>query len=218
MTTPATRPGRTPARGRPAAWRAVDVITLAVLGVAFGVAFWGFDTALYHPLKAALAGFPPAQELLLGVWLLPCVAGMLLVRRPGAALLTEMVAANVEMLLGNQWGAGVLISGVLQALGVEAVAALWRWRRFDTPTAVLAGAASAVPAIVLYEWWLYVPEFGLEWKLAYLLCGIVSGVAIAGFGGVALVKALAVAGAAGPFPAGEEHASQELVDAFPDAR
>ncbi|GAB48928.1 ECF transporter S component [Mobilicoccus pelagius] len=200
-----TRPGRRQARGGPSAWRAVDIVTLAVLGVALGVAFWGFDMLLYEPLKAALSVFPPAQELLLGVWILPAVAGALLVRRPGAALLCEMVAATVEMLLGNQWAAMVLVSGLLQAGGVEIVAALWRWRRFDLSTAVFGGMLGAVLEIVLYEWWSYVPEYSWTWKLVYLVAGVVSGFVIAGLGGHALVRALAATGAVNAFPPGEEH-------------
>ncbi|WP_040156244.1 ECF transporter S component [Mobilicoccus massiliensis] len=200
-----TRPGRRQAKGGPFAWRAVDLVTLAVLGVALGVVFWGFDVFLYEPLKIALAGFPPAQELMLGVWLLPAVVGALLVRRPGAALLCEMVAANVEMLLGNQWGAMVLLSGLLQALGVEVAAALWRWRRHGAMTAVLGGALAAVFEIVIYEWWAYVPEYSWAWKLVYLGAGVLSGIVVAGLGGLALVKALAASGAISHFPPGEEY-------------
>ena len=200
-----TRPGRRQARGGPSAWRAVDIVTLAVLGVALGVAFWGFDTFLYEPLKVALSVFPPLHELLLGVWILPAVAGALLVRRPGAALLCEMVAASVEALLGNYWGAMVLWSGFLQAAGVEIVAALWRWRRFDLRVAVLGGALGGVLEIVVYEWWSYVPEYSWTWKLVYLAAGVLSGAVIAGFGGLGLIRALAGAGAVNAFPPGEEH-------------
>lgn len=200
-----TKPGRRLARGGPFAWRAVDLVTLAVLGVALGVVFWGFDTVVYPLLKAGLAFFPPAQQLMLGVWLLPAVAGALLVRRPGAALLCEMVAANVEMLLGNQWGAMVLLSGLLQALGVEIAAALFRWRRHDLAVAALGGALAALLEIVLYEWWTYVAAYSWEWKLVYLAAGVISGVVIAGIGGQALVRALAATGAVSHFPPGEEH-------------
>lgn len=208
------------ARGGRWSWRAVDIVTLAVLGCAFGVAFWGFDTLLYNPLKALLAGFPPAAELLLGVWLLPCVVGMLLVRRPGAALLVELVAANLEMLLGNQWGSLVLISAVLQALGVEVVAALLRWRSFSLKMAMAGGALAAVFEIVVFEWWAYVPEYAVDWKLAYLAGGVISGALIAGIGGFALVKALAATGSVNAFPPGEEHlvAADPVHGAFPAAR
>lgn len=200
------RPGgrHVTASGRVTAWRGIEFVTLAVLGVAFGVAFWGWDTFLY-PLALAGLAFPPAQSLTLGVWLLPAVAGALVVRRPGAALYTELIAANVELLLGNQWAAGVLISGSLQGLGVELALALFAWKRFGVVVAMLGGAFAAVLELTLYEWWVYMPEYTFDWRLLALGFAIVSGVLIGGLGGWAITRALAAAGALDSFPPGREH-------------
>ena len=202
----ATAPSADPslARGGPTAWRAVDLVTLCIIGVAMGVAFWGWDNSLYQVLNVASKVFPPSGQLMLGVWLIPAVVGALIVRRPGAALLTEMVAAAVENLLGNQWGTGVLISGLLQGLGVELAVALFGWRRWKPSVAMLAGALTAVVAVVAYEWWTYVASYGWDWKLIYLAFGVVSGVVVAGLGGWALVRALARTGALSAFPPGHE--------------
>ncbi|HAM27657.1 MAG TPA: ABC transporter permease [Microbacteriaceae bacterium] len=192
------------ASGRLMAWRGVDLITAAMLAVAFGVAFWGFDTFVYPGVAALAIGFPPAGELSLGVWLVPAVVGGLVVRRPGAALFTELIAANIELILGNGWGVAVLLSGLLQGLGVELVLALFRWRRFGLATAVLGGVFSAVLEIVCYEWWAYAPGYSLTWRLVYLACGVASGALVAGVGGWALVRALARTGALNAFPPGQE--------------
>ena len=185
-------------------WRGVDLITAAMLAVAFGVMFWGFDTFIYPILATATAGFPPVGELMLGVWLIPAVVGALVVRRPGAALFTELVAANVELFLGNKWGAAVLLSGLLQGLGVELALALFRHRRFGVVVAVLGGILAAVFEIVFYEWHSYVAEYSTAWKAIYLGCGMVSGAVIAGVGGWALVRGLAGTGALSAFPPGQE--------------
>jgi energy-coupling factor transport system permease protein len=185
-------------------WRGVDLITAAMLAVAFGVVFWGFDTFIYPILSTATAGFPPLGELMLGVWLLPAVVGGLVIRRPGAALFTELVAANVELFLGNKWGAAVLLSAVLQGLGVELALALFRHRRFGVLVAGFGGVLSAVFEIVLYEWHSYVAEYSAAWKVVYLGCGMVSGALIAGVGGWFLVRALARTGALNAFPPGQE--------------
>ncbi len=185
-------------------WRGVDLITAAMLAVAFGVIFWGFDTFIYPILSTAATGFPPAGELMLGVWLVPAVVGALVIRRPGAALFTELVAANVELFLGNKWGAAVLLSGVLQGLGVELALALFRHRRFGVVVAVIGGVLSAVFEIVFYEWQSYVAEYSTAWKVIYLGAGMVSGAIIAGVGGWALVRGLARTGALNAFPPGQE--------------
>ena len=136
-TTTKTAPRRSAAR-----WRTVDIVTAAVLGVSFGVVFWGWHFA-YSALSPLFNLFPPAAGLVAGVWLLPAVVGALVVRRPGAALLTEVVAASVEALLGTQWSAGVLVSGAVQGLGVEIAVALFLWRRWSLGVAVLGGVLAA---------------------------------------------------------------------------
>jgi len=185
-------------------WRGVDLITAAMLAVAFGVMFWGFDTFVYPLLSLVTAGFPPAGELMLGVWLIAAVVGALVIRRPGAALFTELVAANVELFLGNKWGAAVLLSGVLQGLGVELAVALFRHRRYGVVVAVLGGVISAVFEIVFFEWESYVADFSGAWKAIYLGCGMISGAVVAGVGGWLLVRALARTGALNAFPPGQE--------------
>lgn len=197
-----------PAKGRPAQWRGIDFVTLAVLGIAFGVAFWGWDVALY-PLVSAAIVFPPLGSLTLGVWLIPAVAGALLVRRPGAALYTELIAATVEMFLGSQWGAGVLVSAVLQGLGVELAFAVFAWRRFGVWVAMLAGMLSAVVEITVYEWWAYMPEYDWTWRFVALGAAVLSGVVVAGLGGDAIVRALAATGAVDAFPPGIERLTRE---------
>lgn len=221
MTTATSTHEQGSARGGPFAWRAVDLITAAFLGVAFGVAFIGWDYLFNAPWTTLTAGFPPAASLALGVWLLPAGAGALVIRRPGAALFVEMVATLLEYLLGNPWGPGVLISGLLQGLGVEVAFALFRWRGWRLPHAVGAAVLAAVFEIVLYEWWSYAGAYAWGWKLAMLAFAVTSGAVIAGIGAHYLVRALARAGALGAFPAGAEAVAgppDPSCDAFPAAR
>ena len=192
--------------GGPVAWRSVDLVTTAILGVALGVAFWGWDLLLYPTVSALLnTAFPPLASLTLGVWVLPAVVGGFVVRRPGAALLCEIVAATVEALLGNQWGLNVMISGALQALGVEIILAIFLWRGFRLGVAMLAGVLSAILELCCWEWWVYQGEYTVSMKLVALGCAVVSCIAISGFGGWGLVRAMAATGALNAFPAGREH-------------
>lgn len=192
------------ATGSPWSWRSIDIVTLAILGVALGVAFWGWDSLLYLPIEAALSAYPPAVSLTLGVWLLPAIIGGLVVRRPGAALFCELVAAIVEALLGNKWGLNVLVSGFLQGLGVEIAMAILLWRNWRLVMAVLGGLLAAVLELALWEWWVYQKEFSWSQRFVALGCALISGAVVAGIGGWALVKALARTGALDAFPPGRE--------------
>ena len=98
-------------------WRTIDLVSAALIGVTFGVAYWGWSTA-YDSLLTPFANFTgSAVGLLGGPWLMAGVVSGLVVRRPGAALYAEQLAAAVEALIGNHWGWTTLISGGLQGLG-----------------------------------------------------------------------------------------------------
>ena len=60
------------------------------------------------------------------MWLVPAVLAPLIIRKPGAALFAEMVAAGVSALLGSQWGPDTLLSGFVQGAAAELVFALDR--------------------------------------------------------------------------------------------
>ena len=185
-----------------AAWRSIDIITAAMLGVAFGVGYWGWDQA-YSVLSPVFNGFPPSSGLVGGVWLLAGVVTGLVVRRPGAAVLGELVAASVELTLGNSWGATTFVSGLIEGLGVELVFAVFLYRRFGPAVAALVGAVAGV-AEAVFEWSVYYSDYSMGWKLAYAAIFAVSGAVIAGLGGWLLTRALARTGALDAFPPGQE--------------
>lgn len=201
----AVRRGRTILATRPLTrWRTIDLITAAVLGVAFGVAYWGWALAYQAPAGGLAAIFPPLQGITGAPWLMAGVVGGLVIRRPGAAFFVELVAAIVEALVGNQWGgAATLLSGSLQGLGAEIAFAILGYAAFGLGAAVLAGALSA-PLEVVYEWFAYWTDWDWAYKIAYLFILTASGAVIAGGLGWLLTRGLARSGALTPFPPGQE--------------
>ena len=99
---PRSRTGRSLTATRPLmGWRTVDILTIAFLGAALGVAFWGWGVFYNGPITALKIGYAPLMGLFSGPWFLAGVVGGLVVRRPGAALFCEVVAALVAMLPGT---------------------------------------------------------------------------------------------------------------------
>jgi energy-coupling factor transport system substrate-specific component len=190
-------------------WRTIDLVTTAMLGVAFGVAYWGWSFA-YEGLITAFNAYQPASGVLGGPWLIAGVVAGLIVRKPGAALLAELIAANVEYLIGNEWGASTMVSGLLQGLGVEVVLAVFLYRRFGVVIAAL-GAIVAAVAESVYEWSAYFDYWDRAEQLAYMACFAASGAVVAGVGGWLLVRALAETGALDAFAAGREHREERAV-------
>lgn len=181
-------------------WRTVDIVVCAAIAVAFGVVFWAWNL-VWAAASPAFLAFPPSQYLLYGIWLLPGVLGGLVVRRPGAALFTELVAASVSALIGSQWGLDTVISGALQGGAAELVFALGRYRSWGLVTAALAGAAAGVAAW-LHDMPLYYPELPLAGQLAFLPFMLVSAAAVAGVGAWLLWRSLVATGALSAFPSG----------------
>jgi energy-coupling factor transport system substrate-specific component len=209
-TSPTRDRGSLRAAGRLRQWRTVDLLTIAFLGAAFGIAYWAWGLAYAAPARGLEAIFPPLQGITGAPWLMAGVVGGLVVRRPGAALGCEVVAALVSMLPGTQWGSATLVSGILQGLGAEIGFLLLGYAAFGLGAALLAGALSA-PLEAVYEWGTYWTDWDMAYKLAYGGILTVAGAVIAGGVGWLLTRGLAQAGALNAFPPGQEARERHAV-------
>lgn len=184
-------------------WRVVDIVVAAVVGVAAGVVFFGWNYAYAIPGAALEALLPGLQALAYGVWLFAGVLGGLIIRKPGAALFTELVAASVSALIGNQWGPLTLVSGLVQGLGAELVLLAFLYANHRVYVAILAGAAAGVAGGVndLILWY---PGSDAAFAVIYTTSFALSGAVVAGLGSWLLMRALAATGALNRFAAGRE--------------
>ena len=135
-------------------WRTRDIVVAAVIGVAFGVVFWVWGIVWEGPFAVLNALAPPLRDLLYAVWLIPAVLAPLIIRKPGAALFAEMVAAGVSALLGSLWGVDTLLSGFVQGAAAELVFAFTLYRIWTFPVLAVAAVASALAAWV-HDWVVY---------------------------------------------------------------
>ena len=125
----------------------------------------------------------------------------MIIRKPGAAIYTELIAATVSALLGSQWGFGTLISGLVQGLGAEIVFALFLYANWSVFTAVLAGAGAGV-AMSINDLVVWYPGVDFGFQVTYVICGVISGAVIGGLMSWFIVRGLARAGALSRFAAG----------------
>lgn len=181
-------------------WRVVDIVVASVLAVAVGVVFFAWSAG-YSGISVITAGFPPLSGLYSGGWLIAGVLGGLIIRKPGAAIYCEVLAAAVSALIGTQWGMGVLLSGAIQGLGAELVFLLFLYRKWNLPVALLAGLGAGL-ALGISENILYNALWTFEFKLLYVLFTAVSGIVIAGLLSWLAMRGLARTGALSSFAAG----------------
>ena len=195
---------------RSLSWRVIDIVTAAVLGVACGLIFAVWNQVGSAALEGLKAITPGLDGLATGIWLLGGTLGGYVIRKPGAALFVELVAATVSMGLGSQWAVETLYSGLAQGIGAEIVFALLAYRRFNVWVVAAAGALSFACEWAL-ELFLYGHlDKGVLYNAIYLVCGALSGIVLAGVLAWALTNALAKTGALDRFASGR--GARELVD------
>jgi energy-coupling factor transport system permease protein len=183
-------------------WRTVDIVVASSIAAAFGVIFWAWGQ-LWNTAQPAFTGFPPAQGFMYGVWLLPGVLGALIIRKPGAAIYTELVASIISAFLGTAWGLQVVLYGLVEGAAPELVFAFLLYRSWKLPAALAAGAAAGVAAALL-DLAFYYTDWSGGWQLSYTLLLVASSLFVAGAGSWLLVRTLAKTGVLAPFASGRD--------------
>jgi len=180
-------------------WRTRDILVAAVIGVVFGVVFWAWNN-LWLVLAPISGPVPIYAFFIYGVWLMPAVLAPLIVRRPGAAVFAEMVAAAVSAFLpGNVWGPDVLLSGLVQGAAAEIVFAFTLYRVWSLPVLSAAAIASGLAAWI-HDWAIYYPDVALDVQVLRGLAMAASAVVIVALGSLALARSLRRSGALEGFP------------------
>ena len=188
MTSPSPAPTSTAALDH--RWRTLDIVVVAVIAAAFGVFMAGFNVV--YQAAGGAAGSP--LNVLYGIWLLPAVVAPVIVRKPGAALFAELVAASLSVLLVSQWGPDAILSGFLQGLGAELAFALFRYRRYDALAIALASVASAALAFV-HDWLIWYQGVAADVLAITAIAMLVSAAVLMPVVTAVVVRALRRAGA-----------------------
>jgi energy-coupling factor transport system substrate-specific component len=173
-------------------WTQREIVVVAALGAVFGVVYLAWVQVWL--MAQAFIG-PLSLDLFFGLWCVVSVIAAYVVRKPGAAFFSEVVAAIAEIATGNPAGLILLVTGVVQGAGAELPFALTRWKRYDLPVLLAAGASAAVFSFV-YTWIRF--KYGaLDPTLlaAMFAIRVVSGMVLAGLLGRWIARALHRTGA-----------------------
>ncbi len=133
-------------------WELKDVIMMAILGVVFSAVYMAvFQGGLALSTALTPAGLAPfGFEIIYGVWFMAATLAAYIIRKPGVALVTEVLASAIELLMGNSGGLTVVLTGVIQGLGAEIIFAAFRYKKWNLGVMCLAGILSAT-LIFCYE-------------------------------------------------------------------
>lgn len=183
-------------------WRFKEIVVMSALSVVFGVVY-----LVFLPVGKLLVGFfgPIGYDFIFGIWFIVSIVAAYIIRKPGAAFLSETIAAFVEVLIGNATGPILILTGMIQGVGAEAAFAATRWKRYSTWVLMLAGVGSAITSFIygyfksgyaVLDTWYVVSMFGVR---------IVSGAVLAGLLGKAIGDGLAKTGVLSSFALGKEY-------------
>lgn len=175
-------------------YNTMDVVMVAVVGVVFAILFWAYNQ-LFAFLFPFISASPITIQLFVGFWFVAGTVSGCIIQKPGAAFLGEFIAAVISMLLGSIWGVWVVVSGLMQGLGTEAVFAAFRYKKFNYLVVSLAGIFTAIVSF-------FFPEAVTEGFLAYrlpiiigmLVVRMASGAVLGGVLGKAITDGVAKTG------------------------
>jgi len=130
------------------AWTLREILIVAVLGAVFGVLYLGWVQVWL--IAQAIFG-SVTMDVVMGFWFIVSIIAAAIIRKPGAALLSEVLAALIQVLLGSPAGLMLLVSGLVQGAGAEAVFAATRWKNYRLPVLMAAGVGAAIFSFI-YTW------------------------------------------------------------------
>ncbi|WP_404451155.1 ECF transporter S component [Virgibacillus necropolis] len=182
-------------------WRFKEIVVLSALSVVFAVVYLAF-----LPVGKILVGFfgPIGYDLIFGIWFIVSIIAAYIIRKPGAAFISETIAAMVEVLLGSAVGPLLIVSGMIQGLGAEAAFTATRWKNYSTWVLMAAGVGAAVFSFAYGYFMSGYAALSTSYVLGMLITRIVSGALIAGLLGKALSDGLAQTGVLSSFALGKE--------------
>lgn len=133
-------------------WELKDVIMMAILGVVFSAVYLAvFQGGLALSTALTPAGLAPfGFEIIYGVWFMAATLAAYIIRKPGVALVTEVLASFIELLMGNSGGLTVVLTGLIQGVGAELAFAIFRYKKWNLGVMCLGGILSSI-FIFCYE-------------------------------------------------------------------
>jgi energy-coupling factor transport system substrate-specific component len=120
-----------------------DIVTIVVISVVFGIvgAGWGYIWNLAFAVPTIGGIFSAALTF---VWFIAPLVSFYLIRKPGVALVTQLLTGVIAILAGHP--SGVVVYGwyILEGIGAELGFAIFRYKRVDMPAMMLAGFLQAI--------------------------------------------------------------------------
>ena len=189
-----------------------DILMIAITSVLFGVVYLGAVylgaalTSVLTPMGLGIFGYEPFY----GIWFMAAVFTTYIIQKPGVGVIAEMLAALLEVLMGNMFGPIIFISGFIQGIGSEIGFAAFRYKEYSLKTTLLASAGATVLSFIWTgirsQYWTLNPMI----VLGILVVRFASTLIICGIGSKLLADGLAKAGVLKGYALGQKNLDLDL--------
>jgi len=182
-------------------WNLREIVIMSALSVVFAIVY-----LLFFQVGNVFVGLmgPIGYEPIFGIWFIVSIITAYIIRKPGAAFLSETIAAFVEVLVGNVTGPRLILTGMIQGLGAEVVFAATGWKKYSLWVLMAAGMGSSVFS---FAWAYFTSGFAaLSPQYVLLMFGIrlLSGAILAGWLGKVISDSLGKTGVLNGMALGKE--------------
>lgn len=177
-------------------WKLKDILMVAITAMLFGVVYLGtvyigqYLTVLLTPAGYGILG----NEPVFGVWFMAAVFTSYVIQKPGVGVVAEMLAALLEVMMGNFYGPIIFVSGFIQGIGAEIGFGIFRYKKFNYATTMLSAVLCTVLSFLWtglrYAYWTLDPKL----VLSIFVIRLISSVIFCGIGCKLLGDALSKAG------------------------
>jgi energy-coupling factor transport system permease protein len=182
-------------------WSTREVVVAAVVAAILGLLFMAYSV-LWMALSPLLGTVP--VMILYGFYFSAGILVPYIIRKPGAAIAGETIAAIVEVLAGSPFGVAAILAGFVQGLGAEIGFAVGGWRKYNIAIMGLSGALAAIFAYGNDFVMLGYSQLTTDLQIGIFVVMLISGVVLGGGLSKAIGDALAATGVLSSFAIGRD--------------
>lgn len=127
-----------------------DYLLMALISVVFGILYLlavyagTALTTVLTPFGLGILGYEPFY----GIWFMAAIITTYLIRKPLVGIVTEVIAALIEVLLGNMFGVMVLVSAFIQGVGVELPFTFTKYEKYSYKITMVSAASATILSFV----------------------------------------------------------------------
>jgi energy-coupling factor transport system substrate-specific component len=184
-----------------------EIVVMASISVVFGVLYlaWLFFGQF---IKGVLG--PIGWGAISGFWIMAPIVCAYIIRKPGVALIAELIAAGTEILVGSVSAGVVLILGFTQGLGAELALALFLYRNYRLPALMLAGMFGTLANFITIYFMYGYSQYSSIVTGLMLVTMLISGALLAGWGSQRISDALSRTGVLDNFALGKIYRQKRI--------